>query len=178
MTYYERRQWGAAANRGRRRLDPDQVEGIALHWPGTTTRYHTPEGVKAALRSWQRQHMDTDQLAPGGASDIAYQIAIDNRGNTYQLRGLRHRSGANGDQDVNQRFGAFLLVLAEDEQPTQALIDTVRNRVARFRHIFPLGLQVVGHQDIRHDPTACPGAAVERLLKAGVFNPLKNGHHQ
>lgn len=169
--HFSRKDWQARPPRGRYPLHPLEVEGVALHWPAITTPRVTVAQVKTALRAWQRYHMDTH-----GWSDIAYQIAVDNRGNWYQLRGLRHRSGANGDLDVNQRFGAFLLVLAEDEQPSPELVATVRNRIARFRHIFPNADQILGHQDVRPDPTACPGPLVMDLIHRGRFEP--KGPHQ
>lgn len=174
MTHFNRAEIGLRAPEARYRLEADDVNGVALHWPGIDNPLHDVEQVKAALRGWQRLHMDTDAIAKGGASDIAYQIAVDNRGNTYQLRGLRHRSGANGDTAANLHYGAFLLVLAAGEHPSAALIATVQNRIARFRHIFPHGLQIVGHQDIRPQPTACPGPLVMSLIHRDVFEPKEH----
>lgn len=169
MTHYSRSEWGGRPPKaGRTRLDPQRVQGIALHWPAMTGRLTTVDQVKAALRSWQAYHMDTR-----GWSDIAYQVAIDQAGNTYGLRGLRIRSGANGDQDVNERFGALLLVLAEGEEPSPELIRAVQGRVRRHRELFPRSKRVVGHSDIRPEPTACPGPAVMELIRAGKFNPPK-----
>ena len=166
MTHFNRKAWGARPPEARYRLNPLEVEGVALHWPAIDVPRVNVAQVKAALRSWQRYHMDTH-----GWSDIAYQIAVDNRGNWYQLRGLRHRSGANGDQDVNERYGAFLLVLAEDERPSPELVAAVRNRIARFRHIFPNAHQILGHQDVRPDPTSCPGPLVMDYIHRGRFEP-------
>lgn len=164
MTHYSRKDWHARSPRARYRLEPDALRGVALHWPATTTRYQSPAGVMAALRSWQTYHMDVRDW-----SDIAYQIAIDQAGNWYQLRGLRHRSGANGSDLVNRQYGAFLLVVAEGERPTAAMLERTRERIARFRHIFPNATRIVGHQDVRPEPTACPGPLVEALIKGGAF---------
>lgn len=169
MTSYSRKQWGARPPRARYKLDPDQVEGVALHWPGMGPGGKRLSGlaeVAPALRGWQKYHQDTM-----GWSDIAYQVAIDQAGNWYQLRGLRHRSGANGNDDVNRRYGAFLLIVAEGETPTPAMCATVRDRVARFAHIFPKSSVVLGHSDVRPDPTACPGPSIRDLIHRGVFTP-------
>lgn len=167
MTHYSRHDWGARAPRGRAALDPAHVEGIALHWPGDgNRRLHGRDAIAAALRGWQDFHMDTR-----GWSDIAYQVAIDQDGNRWELRHLSVRSAANGDRDVNERFGAALLILAEDEQPTDEMVAGVRRLVVDFRHRYPHGTRIVGHRDIRPEPTECPGPAVTRLIRAGTFNP-------
>lgn len=169
MTYYSREDIGLRDPRpGPGRLERDQVIGIALHWPGTPNRYGTPAEVKAALRSWQRLHMDVN-----GWSDIAYQVAIDQDGNVYHLRGLRIQSAANGDTETNERYGAILLVLGIGENPSRAMLAAARRRIARHRDIFPRSRRIVGHKDIRPEPTACPGDKVMELLHDGEFYPRK-----
>lgn len=170
MTHYSRADWGARDATAKYLLDKDDVVGIALHWPGTTVPLKTPNAVMSSLRAWQRLHMDAK-----GWSDIAYQVAIDQAGNTYRLRGLRYRSGANGDTTTNERYGALLLVVAIGEQPTPALITAVRGRVAAHQRIFPRSRLIVGHGQIRPEPTACPGPAVERLISDGAFTPKRKG---
>lgn len=161
--FFSRKEWGARPPTARYRLNPLEVRGVALHWPGDSIRRHTPDEVKRALRAWQADHMDRR-----GWSDIAYQEAIDQDGNRYQCRGLRHRSAANGDEDVNRTHGAILLVLAIGEKPSPAMVKEVKARVGRFGHIFG-AIDVVGHRDIRPGPTACPGDQVAALIEAGAF---------
>lgn len=165
MTRFSRSAWGARpAEPGPGRLDKRKVVGIALHWPAMTRPVRGVRAVSEALRSWQRFHMDDR-----GWSDIAYQEAIDQDGNTYVLRGLWNQSGANGDRDLNERYGSLLLVLAPGERPTRKMIDAVNRRIARHREAFPRSTQVVGHNDIRREGTACPGAIVSAMIDAGVF---------
>lgn len=174
MTHYSRAEWGGRPPRARYKLDPLEVRGIALHWPAMTGKLETVEQVAAALRSWQRLHMDTDQIADGGASDIAYQIAVDQSGNTYGLRGLRYRSAANGDTGVNRAYGAFLLIVAIGEQPSSAMVKTVRARVTAHRNLFPNSRLIVGHRAIRPHPTECPGDRITRLIADEAFgNPTE-----
>lgn len=167
MTTYPRAAWGARPSRGGPGpLTPSRVEGIALHWPAMSSPLRTVDAVKAALRNWQSYHMD-DQ----GWSDIGYQVAVDQAGNRYELRGLAIQSGANGGTDVNERFGACLLVLAPGEEPTAEMVTEVRRVVADHRRLFPKSHRIVGHGDIRPEPTTCPGPAVSRGIRAGVFEP-------
>jgi len=167
MTYYTREQWAARdAEGGPGPLDVEQVEGIALHWPAMQRPLKFVEEVKAALRSWQNFHIDTR-----GWSDIAYQEAFDQLGNIYELRGLATQSGANGDTDVNERFGAFLLILAPGEKPSGAMVKSVRARIAKHREKFPKSDRIVGHGEIREGGTQCPGEAVQDAIDAGEFEP-------
>jgi hypothetical protein len=167
MTRYSRAEWGARSSRGGPgNLTPSRVEGIALHWPAMSRPLRGFQTVAAALRGWQNYHMDGQ-----GWSDIGYQLAVDQDGNRYDLRGIATQSGANGDTDVNERFGAVLLILAPGEEPTGAMVTEVRNVIADHRRLFPHSRRIVGHSDIRPEATACPGPAVTRGLRAGVFNP-------
>lgn len=166
MTHYSRDEWKARPPEATYDLDRDEVVGVALHWPAMAKPLGDPERVMSALRSWQAYHMDTL-----GWSDIGYQLAFDQAGNVYRLRGMQHRSGANGDQHVNERFGAFLLVLAPGEKPSYRMTVRVRRYIKVWRRLYPRATRIVGHNDIRPEPTACPGPIVSRLIDAGTFDP-------
>lgn len=155
-----RSAWNARPSRGRTFLDPGQVDGVAVHWPGTTsTRPLTRAAVPRYLSSVQAFHMDGK-----GWSDIAYQAAVDQYGRAWELRGLGVRSAANGDTNVNSRFGAVLLLLVMGEEPTEAMLSTTADVVAAFRRRFPDGRQLVGHRQVRPEPTLCPGPAAMAAL--------------
>lgn len=167
MTIYSRAEWGArTAHGGPGPLDPNRVVGLAFHWPAMKSPVRGFANVAKALRGWQAFHMDDNNW-----SDIAYQVAVDQDGNEYELRGLRTQSGANGDDDVNERFGAVLLILAPGEKPSPEMIGQVRNIVARHREFFPKSKALVGHGDIRPGGSECPGPAVRACLRAGDFEP-------
>lgn len=168
-TYLPRSAWNARAARpGPGALVPSRVEGIAFHWPGaTTSRPISKAAVPRALRGWQDFHMDGR-----GWSDIAYQVAVDQWGRVWTLRGLTTQSGANGDQDVNHRFAAVLLVLVEGEAPSPAMIDAVRLVVDDLRRLYPHARRLVGHGQIRPGGgTECPGPAVRAALAHDAFTP-------
>ncbi len=170
MTTFTRSQWGAVAARsGPGAMQPAEVDGVAIHWPGTDVKIRGVANVKAALRSYQRDHMDNPEKR---WSDIAYQEAIDQDGNVYQLRGFGTRSGANGNTDVNERFGAILLMLATGEQPTEKMLTAARGRIAAFRKRYPRGTRVVPHSAVRPGSTDCPGDIVRKLIAQGALAAL------
>jgi hypothetical protein len=143
-----------------------------IHWPGTgsTKVIHTQAAVASALRGWQDYHMDTR-----GWSDIAYQVAVDQSGRAWTLRGLRTQSGANGDNDVNERYGAILLVLVTGEQPSAAMKATTRAVIADFRKLYPRGTAIRPHSAVRPEPTDCPGDPARAAIARGDFTP---GHSE
>jgi hypothetical protein len=163
--YITRSEWNAREAEGYTYLKPDRLEGVALHWPGHTTRLGK-DRIAAALRGWQDYHMDDR-----GWSDIAYQAAVDQWGRVYELRGLTVQSAANGDQDVNQRFGAVLLIVAAGEFPSLEMCNSVRDVVTDFRRVYPRATKIVPHSAVRPEPTACPGDHVRKALRSGLFTP-------
>lgn len=165
MTVITRAEWGADPAAAAAPLDPARVVGIAVHWPAMREPLRGVAAVSAALRGWQDYHMGK------GWRDIAYQVAADQAGNRYILRGLAGQSAANGDEDVNERYGAVLAVLAPGEQPTPAMLRELRAVVEDHRGLFPASRQVVGHNDIRPEPTACPGPILQGLIDDGSLEP-------
>lgn len=164
--YLSRSAWGARASRGSSPLVASEVDGIAVHWPGMAKPISSQSAVASALRGWQNYHMDVR-----GWSDIAYQVAVDQAGRAWTLRGPRTRSGANGDADVNRRYGALLLILAPGEQPSEAMKATVRGVIADFREIFPKGTLIRPHSAVRPADTDCPGDAARAAIARGDFTP-------
>lgn len=168
VEYLPRSAWRArTAHGGPGELTPSRVEGVAVHWPGMgSRRLLERDDVAGALQGWQAYHMDGR-----GWSDIAYQAAVDQAGRAWTLRGLRTQSGANGSADVNERFGAVLLIVGSGETPSAAMVATTRGVIADFRRIFPRGTLIRPHSAVRPDGTDCPGDAVRELIAAGMFEP-------
>lgn len=167
MTSYSRADWGARpAKPGPGPLYGTHVRGLVFHWPAMTRPVRGFAAVAAALRAWQDYHMDDR-----GWSDIAYQVAVDQDGNRWELRGLATQSAANGDQDVNDEFGAVLLILAPGEQPTLAMMREARAVVVDHRRLFKQSTELLGHNEVRPEPTSCPGPIVQALLEQGAFEP-------
>lgn len=168
MTVVTRAEWGAAPAAPAEPLYGANVEGLVIHWPAMSEPIRGIASVSAALRSWQRMHM----APPRNYRDIAYCVAVDQDGNRYILRGLDGQSGANGDEDVNRRFGAVLVVLAPGEQPSEAMLAELRRVVADHRELFRRSTKILGHTDVRPEPTACPGPIMLAKIRAGALEPV------
>ena len=170
VEYLPRSAWDARPPEpGPGDLTVSRVEGVVLHWPGMgNRRLDSQAEVASALRGWQNYHMDDR-----GWSDIAYQAAVDQAGRAWTLRGLREQSGANGNNDVNERFGAVLLVVGTGEQPSPEMISTTREVVRDFRELYPAGTAIKPHSAVRPAGTDCPGDAVRALIESRAFEPGK-----
>jgi len=167
LTYLPRSAWNARPSKGPTHLNASGLLGTALHYPGMGKRHlFAKDDVADALWGWQDYHMNGR-----GWSDIAYQVAVDQAGRVWNLRGLTTRSGANGDAEVNEEYGAILLVLGDDEAPTGALINSTRLVIADFRRLYPKATAIKPHSAVRPAGTKCPGDPVRALIAAGQFEP-------
>jgi hypothetical protein len=175
---HPRAEWGARPGRGTPLPMSRSCRGLVVHWPGTTKPVRD---VPAALRGWQNYHMDHH-----GWSDVAYQVAVDQAGEVWELRGFGWRSAANGNAVLNATYGAVLAVLAEREEPSPAMLAGLRAVVADWRRLHPLARSVLGHGEVRPLGTDCPGPALTRLLAVKALDPpaapaatapTRNGRH-
>lgn len=170
MTFHDRDDWGAApAKSGPGELTPSRVKGVVIHWPGSgeTDSFDNDAEVAAALRGWQRFHQQDR-----GWSDIAYQRAFSQDGDVWDLRGLRTQSGANGNNELNETYGAFLLILVAGEEPSAAMKASVRASIAEFRRIYgDDAALILPHSAVRPDGTDCPGPKARAAIARGDFEP-------
>jgi len=160
-----RAAWDAAPPAARSLPMAQAVRGVAIHWPATSTPIrHVP----SALRGYQTFHMRTR-----GWTDIAYQVAVDQDGALWELRGFGARSAANGNAVLNASYGAVLALLAEREEPSPAMLAGLRAAVAEWRrlHPHPSARAVVTHAEIRPAGTECPGPILSRLVAARALEP-------
>ena len=136
--------------------------GVALHYPGTPGTIGTESEAQTAARleGYRRQHVNGN-----GWKDFAYNVAVDQRGNVWTLRGVSRQSGANGTSAANRSHGAILLLVGNNEEPSPAMIDAVLYAVRLWDARYP-GIKYVNPHS-RFVSTACPGSAVRRLLNDG-----------
>ena len=145
-----------------------RVLGAYLHWPGTPENSLHGEStaqIAARLRGYRDDHVNRRRW-----KDIAYGAAVDWRGQTWELRGLDHESGANGGTVSNNHGAAILMLLGAREVPTQAMIDGVLRLLAQLKATYPTASWVRGHQQSPEAGGQCPGPAVMGLLRAGRFH--------
>lgn len=140
----------------------DSIIGVALHHPGTagTLGTESEADTAARLEGYRRNHVNGH-----GWTDIAYNVAVDQRGNVWTLRGVSRQSGANGTSAANRAHGAILMLVGNDEEPSAAMIDAVHYAVRLWDVRYDGVTAVRPHSYFVR--TACPGKAARRLLNDG-----------
>lgn len=144
------------------------VKGAYIHHPAAGNVILANESVEqtmARLRSYRRQHTE-DQ----GWHDIGYQVAFDQRGFSYQLRGADMESGANGGAESNDEATSFLLLLGEGEKPSPEMIKAVNGFLAQQKDVFPESKFIRGHRESPDAKTSCPGPIVMAEIQNGTFS--------
>jgi len=163
---HPRSDWTSTPAANAHPFDPSKVEGVAVHWNGPAVPQSALTDPRSYLEGVRRYHVNTP-----GWSDIAYNLAADQTGDAWDLRGLAHMSGANGDTDANTRFVAVLAILGQGQEPTEAMLDGIRFAVGMTREKYPHAQAVKTHNQVRPAATACPGPHLTRAVNAGVLQP-------
>ncbi len=141
--------------------------GVAVHYGGDplTIRSHTV--CEAIWRRWQQMHMEQ----PRGWNDIAYSGGFCQHGYAFAGRGLGVRTAAQGSNDGNDRFHAFVH-LNDGRPPTTEALGALGWWVQQSRAAGS-GLEVEPH--FTFHPTSCPGQLLGEYAKLLDGKPLTGG---
>lgn len=148
-------------------LRPPKGQGASLnvdvataHWGGDSPGALDHDECAGIWRSWQRQHMDTDQLAAGGANDIAYNAGVCQHGYVFEGRGPGKRSAANGSNEGNGSSYAIVYI-GGTPAPFTGEAKIAFNEAAEW-----LGASLdFGHRD--WVGTGCPGDEIYQWVHDG-----------
>ena len=135
-------------------------KGVAVHWPGEHASLIGlgRQGTAAAMRSIEAYQMDH-----AGYGAIAYQCVATWDGRLIEGRTKGRVNGANGDTSSNTQYGSVLALLGIGEKPTPAMLDAIRRAPAYLN----TPLRLFTHNQVRPEPTACPGPDLTAWIKAG-----------
>lgn len=142
------------------------VEYLTIHYPGAPRVLPLSfESERAEIRAEQRMY-----LRKTPPYSLGYNAKVFQDGTRWKLRGDVLRCAANGSAATNLKGFAIQIRVANDESPSQPLIDSVRSIVAWARAESGRELPINGHRDLK--ATACPGDQAYALIQSGVFEPL------
>lgn len=157
MKFISREHAGLRPARGYTELSSGSA---TAHWGGGGPDLIPHEQCTAIWRAWQAQHMDTDQLAPGGAADIAYNMGACQHGWSLEGRGANRRSAANGRSSANGLSFAIVYIGGSAGEFT----DEARDAYNDCADYLGAELDYV-HQD--WTSTSCPGDTIIEWVRNG-----------
>ena len=169
MAYYSRSSWTSAGKGGTALKGTGRtMTTIYIHYPGSggTIGKASVASTKSRLEGYRRQHKNGN-----GWADIAYNVAVDQSGNVWELRGIDRQSGANGGTASNRSGQAILVLVGNNEAPTAECVAGIKDAVRRIRAVHPKAKTIRGHQQSPDASTACPGAHLMKLVRSGGLEP-------
>lgn len=171
MTYFPRSAWTSAPKGGVVLKGTGRtMTTIYIHYPGQGAAIGNASvaATKRRLEGYRRMHKNVN-----GWADIAYNVAVDQAGNVWELRGIDRQSGANGGTRSNRSGQAVLVLVGNNEKPTAACLDGIREAVRRIRAQHPQATRIRGHQQSPDASTACPGPHLMGYVRSGALEPGK-----
>lgn len=135
-----------------------ELGGCAVHYGGGGSTGITADTdharCQALWRAWQDYHMDGH-----GWWDIAYTAGYCQHGHAMAGRGFGRRTAANGTNNGNYRFYAFVWLGCGGDTITTAALDALDWLIVAARHAGGAGKACLGHRDLYS--TECPGDVLE-----------------
>ena len=158
-----REECGLRAPRAVSTLIAPELGGVAVHYGGGGSTGITKDTdhsrCQALWRAWQDYHMDGH-----GWWDIAYTAGYCQHGHALAGRGWARRTAANGTNDGNWRYYAFVWLGCGGDTITREALDALDWLIVAARHAGGAGKDVVGHRDLYS--TECPGDVLEARAQA------------
>lgn len=159
-----------------RKIDPNGVWGTVLHYPaaGNISMAGLSKGeIIRWLNIWRDYHVNTR-----GWADIGYPVAVDQEGRRWDAAGDEYAAAHSATPtfgDANSQLMAILLILGDNEKPSNAMVKSVNEQIAYWRKKFPNMKLILGHQEVPGASTRCPGPETMRLLNAEAFGLERPG---
>lgn len=148
---------------------PDQLtaKGVKIHYEGTRVSCDDHADCVSLVKAIRKSHLANTRE---NYSDIAYNLLVCRHGYVFEGRGRGKRTGANGNQTLNQAHYAVMALLGSsgDTTPTGEMIEGIKDAIAYLRS-NGAGKEIKGHRD--GYATACPGEALYAFVKAGKLEP-------
>lgn len=142
--------------------------GVAVHYggsePNPAPSQHTD--CENTWRAWQNYHMDHN-----GWVDIAYTAGYCDHGYVLAGRGYGVRTAANGTNDANYKYLAFVWVGGGDAHPAQPALDALDWLINDARKNGGAGPAVKPHKTFY--PTSCPGVDLTAFAATRDNKPVR-----
>lgn len=150
------------------------TKGVKVHYEGTPVSTELLTDHNACLDEWKNIRRSHLANTTENYSDVAYNYAACPHGYLLEGRGLRKRTGANGNQALNAAHYAILGLLGSSglTEPNDAMLGAIRDGIELLRK-NGAGNEIKGHRD--GYATACPGGPLYAWVKKGAPRPAGAG---
>ncbi|MFJ2568981.1 peptidoglycan-binding protein [Streptomyces halstedii] len=146
------------------------AKGVKVHYEGTPVSTKLLADHDACLAEWQAIRKSHLANKVENYSDVAYNYAACPHGYLLEGRGLGKRTGANGNQTLNQAHYAIVGLLGSSglTEPNDAMLGAIRDGIDLLRQ-HGAGTEIKGHRD--GYATACPGGPLYTWVQKGAPRP-------
>lgn len=146
------------------------AKGVKVHYEGTAVSTKLAADHDACVAEWKAIRKSHLANAAENYSDVAYNYAACPHGYLLEGRGLRRRTGANGNQALNQAHYAIVGLVGSSglTEPTDAMLSAIRDGIDLLRK-NGAGSEIKGHRD--GYATACPGGPLYAWVQKGAPRP-------
>jgi len=156
---------------------PSRQRYQVIHWPGasnsTLAQAPGPQ-FDAEMVRLLRGEQQSYVLGRGYSLGYNWCVAPDDHdgwASVWEIRGSRYRCAANGDATTNIFGQAIQLKTPSYRRATPAQVRSVQWVIAtQIRNLAPGAQIIVGHNQVRPEPTACPDPFIPDVNE-GVFQP-------
>lgn len=147
--------------------DWPHADGVKVHYEGTNVSISNHDECWQEWRDIRASHLANKAE---GYVDVAYNFAVCKHGYVFEGRGLRKKTGANGNQTLNGAHYAVVALLGDsgDTQPTPEMIQGIKDAIAYLRQ-NGAGNEIKGHRD--GYATSCPGEPLYALVRSNGLEP-------
>jgi hypothetical protein len=146
------------------------AKGVKVHYEGTEVSTRLLTDHAACISEWKAIRKSHLANTAEGYSDIAYNYGACPHGYLLEGRGIGKRTGANGNQTLNQAHYAIVGLVGSSglTEPTDAMLGAIRDGIELLRK-HGAGTEIKGHRD--GYATACPGKALYAWVQKGAPRP-------
>ncbi|MFC9847801.1 N-acetylmuramoyl-L-alanine amidase [Streptomyces sp. NPDC060223] len=147
-----------------------KTKGVKVHYTGAAVSTKLVKDHSLCIELWQdirAAHLANQQE---NYSDVAYNYAACIHGYLLEGRGIGRRTGANGNQALNQAHYAVLGLIGSSgvTETTGELLNAIRDGIDLLRK-NGAGTEIKGHRD--GHATACPGDNLYAWVQKGAPRP-------
>lgn len=148
----------------------ETTKGVKVHYEGTAVSTKLLTDHDLCIAEWKSIRASHLANTQENYSDVAYNYAACPHGYLLEGRGLRRRTGANGNATLNAAHYAILGLVGSSglTKPTDAMLHAIRDGIELMR-ANGAGIEIKGHRD--GYATACPGPDLYAWVQQGAPRP-------